>query len=384
MAIMKGELASCIRKARRRVRYVWTLRWLSRFLAASFGVSLIWVLAGRLGLAPEAAVGQLLLVFASGVTAALAIAFGTPLHAFHIARTIDNRGRTGDRLASAVEFAFLQRHDPMTQLQTQDAEACAAALDIAKLYPITVPREAIAALALAAFLFGGVFLPNLPVFWTAAQKQDAAEVRKEGARIDRVSRDAQKAAERNHLDETRRAAFEAQKLAEAMKRGNITRKQSLIALQKLTDRLSARQDALARAAASGTPALRKAVEELRRSFDRQQQMQSPASLAKAGPAEATAQQLMRQFLQALANGDAEAQNKALQNLAELVQSGALGPGAMARLQRELAQMGQALSRTEMQQVARQLAEIAKLMERMKLDPRTLQRLAEMMRRAGGT
>ncbi|MGC8667079.1 MAG: hypothetical protein ACP5VE_03035 [Chthonomonadales bacterium] len=378
------ELSATIRAARRRLRVLMSLRWVSRFLVWTACVSLVWIIAAHLRLVHEPAVTPLTLLAASAMAAGLAFAFATPLTSFRVAWLLDVRGRTGDRLASAVEFGSREQQDPLVLRQVADAAASAAALDLKTLYPIVVPKEGIAALVLAIIAVAAMFLPSLPVFWSAQQKKEAAEVRNEGRRIERLARQAEQSAARNRLAETRTAALEARRLAEAMKRGSLDKKQSLISLQKLTDRLSRRQDMLARAAGSASPAVRKRMDDLARTFARRQMEQAAARSGRTNPADASAERLMQSFFQALRSGDARAQNEALQRLADLTQSGQLSAASIARLQRQLQQISQALSDTQLRQLAGQLAEIAKLMERMKLDPRTLQRLAEMMRQAGGT
>ena len=378
------ELQASIRAARWRLRAICAIRWASRFLAASAAVAIVWIILARLGLVPDVAVRALIFVGASGIASALAIAFGIPLPAFEIARITDLRGRTGDRLASAVEFLSLGRQDPLVQCQANDAAAQAAILDLRTLYPLALPREGLAAILLTIVAVAALLVPNVPLFWSAQRKQEAAEVRKEGVRIEHVSRDAQRAAERNRLEETRKAAMEARALAEAMKRGNLTKKQALIALQKLTDRLARRQDAIANANAANSQSLRNAADRIARSPAWRQKDAGAANVATPNRGDAQAQRIAQQLLQALRSGDAQAQNLALQRMANLVENGALSAGTLARLQRQLAEMGRVLNDTALRELAKQLSDIARLLERTALDKSTLRRIAAMMRQAGGT
>jgi polyhydroxyalkanoate synthesis regulator phasin len=97
-----------------------------------------------------------------------------------------------------------------------------------------------------------------------------------------------------------------------------------------------------------------------------------------------AQEALKQFADALAKQDAQAQNQALQKLAEQMQKGQMTPEEMKALSQQLQQMAQALKNTPLDQVAKQLQQAAQQMRTIKLDPETLKKLAQMVQKAGGT
>ena len=80
----------------------------------------------------------------------------------------------------------------------------------------------------------------------------------------------------------------------------------------------------------------------------------------------------------------EAQNQALQELAQQLQSGQMSAKEMQQLQKQMEKIAHALKGTKLDKAAQQLAELAKQMKSLNLDPETLKKLAQLAKQAGGT
>lgn len=401
-------------QAGRRIRTLLVYRWVSRALCAAAAACLFWLLASKAHWIDELTPGVIGIVFAVAALAGLVIALAQPLTTRDVARLTDKRTSMRERFASAVEFVRSGADDPILRRQIQDAGEHAGSLNLRNVYPLRLSREAGAFVIIAAILFGSFFLPSLPMFWSDEKRQEMEQVRKQGIAIEKVARDSEKSAARDRLDETKKAAADAKKLAQAMKAGKLTKKQTMVQMQKLTAKISQQHKKLA--AASAPKSLQKASEEFKKALAQQNKLAQDVARAKQDQARRAdgqkadpnkpadqkaqeqlaqqqkpqteamkkAQEMLQKFAQALADQNAQMQNEALQELAQQMEQGGMTPQEMQQLQQQLQQLSQALSKTELDEVAKQMAELAKLMEGMKLDAETLKKLAQMMRAAGGT
>jgi len=399
-------------EAARRLRALLVYHWATRLLFWTTLVCLLWLLASRIGtrqaesLLPEPSAEALAVVLALAALVGIVIGFARRMTPVEVARLTDQRTAMKERLASALEFETQAADAPLVRRQIEDASAHARALNLRRVYPLRLTRETVGFLILALILFGAFFLPTLPIFWSAERRAEAEQVKRHGAAIEKIARDTEKTAAEKKLDETKKAAKEARKLAETMKRGGMTRKHAMIQMRKLTKQMQEQQKRLAAANTPGTKSLSKAAEEIKKALEQQQKAAEAAARAKmaqankqgeaknaankagqeAKPPEAMqkVQQAMQKFADALDSQNFEAQNQALQEIADQMQSGQMSAQEMQQLQQQMQQLSQALKNTDLNKAAQQLAELAKQMQQSNLDPEMLKKLARRLRQAGGT
>lgn len=392
-------------EAAQRIRALRVCRWTARLLFWTALGCLLWLLASKAAWLPEPSAEALVGALALAALIGAGIGFARHITPMDAARLTEKRTEMKERLSSAVEFAARTEDDPLVRRQIEDASAHARAINVRQVYPLRLSREMVGFLVLALALFGALFLPTLPLFWSAEQKREREQVKRHGAAIEKIARDHERAASEKRLEETKKAAKEARKLAEAMKRGQMSKKDAMVQMRKLTKQMQEQQKRLAAANTPGTKSLEQAAEEVKRALEQQQkaaQEAAKATQAKQGkqsdPKSAQAQprpqrqptQAMRQaqealqkFADALATQNFEAQNQALQEIASQMQTGQMTPQEMQQLQKQMQALAQALKSTDLAKASKQLAELAKQMQSSDLDPETLKRLATLLRQAGG-
>ncbi len=409
-----------LNEAARRIRLLLVLQWTGRTLLAAALACLVWLIAGKLGWLEgpsELSTGIVL-----GIAVGLGIVFGLvhKVTRMDVARLTDGRTDFKERLASAVEFERDNTADPLVHRQLQDTNARAVDLDLRRAYPLRATRQMIAAIVVTLCLFLAFLLPTFTIFWPRAKKQEIAEVKKQAADMQKVIRISEKTADQQKLGSSKQAAKEANKMLEAMKRSNTTKKAAMIQLSKMAKQLEQQQQKMAAANAPGQKSLQKASEEIKKALDQKQQAIEAADKAKKDAAKAAgkdgkkpgdkshenkdgktgekqnakageskqsqameqAQQALQKFAQALADQNAAKQNEALQQLADQMEKGQMSPKEMQSLQQQLQQLAQALKGTHLDKTSQQVKQMAEAMRQLKLDPETLKKLAKMMRGAG--
>jgi len=139
----------------------------------------------------------------------------------HAATVADARAQLRDELRSALWFAQRGEDGPLTELLVAHAGRTAAALDARRLFPLTVPRGLVAALALAVLGVGSAwFLPSasLPAAAPGSSQTTAAG---RGVRTVAQAREVSRAALKDteqpaQLDRTRAAWAQIEDLASAL------------------------------------------------------------------------------------------------------------------------------------------------------------------------
>ena len=218
-----------------RIRLVMLVKLCSHALCYSSLACLVWVGLAKLRLIPEPSHWALGGVILFALSAGAIYVATRKLTQLDVAKLTDRRTDLKERLSSAVEFRS-QGFDSTSTFHAQqisDALSHAGSVDLKAAYPITIPKQFWAGVVASLALFGMFFLPSLPIFWSKEKKQEAEEVKKQGVQIIKVAKDATKAAGTQDLKETKKAAEEAKKLGEAMQKAKMTKKESLVALEKL-------------------------------------------------------------------------------------------------------------------------------------------------------
>src|ERR1051325_11713758 len=195
-------LHKTVHAASRRIRLLLVYIWASRALCVGAAGCLVWLLASKLNWVDEPQPGTLGAII--GVFGLVGIGFGLfqRITASDAARLTDERTGSKERLGSAIEFDLSGTADPILRRQIQDAGAHAGTLNIRKVYPVRITREAAIFSLVALVIFGSFFLPNLPIFWSNEKKKEMEQVKKQGIVIERVAKDTEKSADRQKLDES--------------------------------------------------------------------------------------------------------------------------------------------------------------------------------------
>lgn len=233
--------------AARRVRVLLVYQWAARTLCGAAAVCLVWTVASRLRWMPTPSPGVLAGILLGAGAVGIALGFARRITRMDVAHWTERRASMQERLSSAVEFGAQRTTDPLARRQQEDAQTHAAALDLRKLYPIRFSRAALGFMLLSLLLIGAFFLPSVPLFWSKAHREETAQIQARGAEIEKVVRETEQAATGQSLDESKKAAQEIKKLAEAMKKGDLDKKAALVQMNKLTKQIEQQQQELAQA-----------------------------------------------------------------------------------------------------------------------------------------
>ncbi len=395
-----------------RIRLVMLVKLCSHALCYSSLACLLWVGLSKLRLIAEPShwvLGGVILFALSAVAVYVATRKLTQLD---VAKLTDRRTDLKERLSSAVEFRSqgFNSSSPFHTQQISDALLHAGSVDLKAAYPIIIPKQFWAGIVASLALFGMFFLPSLPIFWSKEKKQEAEEVKKQGVQIIKVAKDATKAAGTQDLKETKKAAEEAKKLGEAMQKAKMTKKESLVALEKLTRKMEETQKKLAEQQTRNMDKAKKAGADFKKSLDKMEKeiaekkadeakkLAQEAKNAPKKPVDPNAQknptdpkqsqpqtpqmkqamQAMQQMAEALANLDKSAQQKAMQKIAEQLKSGKMTKQEMKKMQEAIKQLAQNMKDSGQQQQGEQMGKLAQQMQDglNNMDPNSLQQMAQ--------
>ena len=410
-------LRGTLRAASVRIRTLVLLRVGSYALCGAALVSLAAVGLSKAHLWPEPSPwltgGSIVLALAVAVIYALMLR----LTVLNVARLTDRRTDLKERLSSAVEFHAqgVDTASPFYGEQMADAVKHAAGMDLAAAYPVRIPPSFWVGIVASLAVFSLYFLPTLPVFWTKQKIQETAEVKKAAIAIVKLANITEKAANQQDLKATKQAAVEARKLGEAMQKANMAKKESLVALQKLTKKMEETQQKLAeqqsrqmdKAKLAGADfkksldQMQKELQEKRKEEDARKAEQAKNAKQKPGeksPSQAQkdkqaqqqsqaskqAQQAMQQMAEALANMDKQQMQQAMQKVADAMKSGKMSKEEMQQLQQALKQLSKSLAQSGQKEQAQQMAELSQQMQNSmnNMDPATLQKMAQMAQNLG--
>jgi hypothetical protein len=410
-------LRTTLLAATRRIRALLLLRFIARTLCVTSVAALLVLGLSKLRLFEMPSPWSVGALLGLGVLCAVVLAFLRPLTALDVARLTERRADLKERLSSAVEFQ--QRNalgaESFYDALLADADRHAAGLDVRALYPLRIPRSLPVGMLCALALFLFYYLPTLPMFWSPQMKQEMAEVKRQGIQIEKLAKDTTKTADQQKLDETKKAAAEAQKLGEAMHKGELNKKQALVSMQKLTRKMEEAQKRLA--ASLPAKPMEQAQSEFKRSLDKMQQDVEAEQQKRAAQAQQAAKnqqakngqkpgdknnalnqnqhkpeseamkqarKALEQMQQAMQQQNPQQMQQAMQQMAQQMQSGQMSPEEMQQMAQAMQQMAQALQNTEQYQSSQMLQQLSQMMQQNqgKIDPNTLQQMAQMMRNIG--
>ncbi len=295
------------------------------------------------------------LLAAVGVGAALA-ACAAALHPPSLdqaALELDLRAQLAERLSSARLLAAEADGNPAARAVLRDAEARAAGLDVASLFPFPWPREARwLAAPLAALLLVELALPVFDPWGRRAALREAEErqalLESQAEQLLLVKRRVVPRGRQPDKD-AQEIAQEIDAAVKAFRAPNMTRAKAMARLSRLADMLERRRDQLARNAPPNLP----------RSLERR------LTLARA-------------FARAMAKGQLKAAARQLNLLADKLAKGEIKPKEAPRLKEELKALAKEIRKTN-PKLAKALAEAAG-----KLSAKDIQQAAKTLAKAGAS
>ncbi len=235
-------LHTLTRQARRRIRLTRLLRVLPLSLLCAAAVAALMLLAGKGQQISYPAAWVWAVPTLTPLAVSAAYALRPRLSALDVARQLERRAGLQERFSSAIEFQT-QRVDltlPFYAAQWADADQCAAQLNLQPLFPLKTGRALAAAAAAVLFVFIACRAPAPPFRAHSSEKaqtqQEAATVSAAGTRLQKKADEATAEARRHDMPRTTQAAQAAAGLALRMRHSRLDKRQSLVALQKLTQR----------------------------------------------------------------------------------------------------------------------------------------------------
>lgn len=260
-----SAISAALKQVTARLRLARWVRHASRGALAGVCFGLIALVFAHFDLLPDWLPLEALLPLALllGIVAGTVTAFLRPIPLMEAARLAEARLGLKERLSSALEFEHSpQQTTPdvalLIRLQLEDAAVHAQSLNAAEAVPLRWPWEAKAALGGLVLLALALFVPTLPVFLPPGTLVERQIVHKTGDKLQKTARLIQKQAEGQHLEGTRRAAINMQKLGKRLASGKLDKKQAMVQISKLTQQMKADQQKMAQAN-SGTGAASKSL-----------------------------------------------------------------------------------------------------------------------------
>lgn len=192
------------------------------------------------------------LVLLLGIGAGTLTTFLRPIAPMDAARLAEARLGLKERLSSALEFehapqaALAPDAAVLMRLQQEDAAVYARGLKAAEAVPWKWPWEAKAVFGGLVLLLLALILPTLPVFIPPGVQIERKIVGKTGDKLQKTARLIAKQADLQHLEGTRRAAANMQRLGQRLSQGHLDKKQAMVQMSKLTRQMRADQQKMAR------------------------------------------------------------------------------------------------------------------------------------------
>lgn len=268
-----SAISAALAQVTARLRLARWVRHAARGALAGVGISFIAVILAHFDLLPdwlplEAVLpGAILLGIAGGTVTT----FLRPIAPMDAARLAEARLGLKERLSSALEFERAPQGTvsadvaTLMRLQQEDAAVHARGLKAVEAVPLRWPWEAKAAAAGLAVLALALFIPNLPVFLPPGVLVERQIVHKTGDKLQKTARLIQRQAEGQHLEGTRRAAINMQRLGKRLASGKMDKKQAMVQISKMTQQMKADQLKRAQAnssAGAGSKSLAQAGQQL--------------------------------------------------------------------------------------------------------------------------
>jgi len=318
---------------------------------------------------------------------------------FDVARAAEHRLSLKERVSSAVALGPHAPDDGMVQALVEDAAEKLDAASPARLFPRRFDRRGQVLVGLVLLLAAAMILPEIPLFQSAATRQERATLRDQGERLVKLAGEL----ERPQLPKAkqrllRQLAANLKALGKDMRSLRVSRKEALVRMHKLEKEAQLAKAQLT--AAGATKSLARAAAELKPgelATAQQAKLLAQLTSLQAGQpkgkgaglseqqmreleklAEAIKPSVAQQLLdldadlasviaELLAKEDLQAALKILEKLAQKLQDKEtlkkLSPEELKRLAEELRKLAEALKETDLDELARRILEMAKALER---------------------
>jgi hypothetical protein len=367
----EAVLRDKVDELRWRIRLLVTQRWVFRALFAASLVCVALAAAAKLhwiAIGPEWLLGVLL----AGALIGIGIGLTRRVTLMDAAQLADRRLNLRERLSSGVDFITRGESDEMVAAQIADAAEHCTRLRPAQVFPHRFPREARWFAGGIVALLAVIYVPELPIFQSPQKRAEQVAMKREGDRLEALAKDATKRKGGRNADVERRVLQQMARLGKDMKRGQVSKKQAMLKMDRLTKDVKQQQQQLA--LANSPKPLDRAAEQMKQSADAMKK-QGDRDSAKA----------LGEMAKSLEKKDLEAAAQQLKQLAEKLQSGKMSEAEAKAAAEMLSKMAAAMKGTDLDQAAKQLeqaAEPLKKLAQMPPGPQRDQALQQLMQQAG--
>lgn len=350
---------------RRRIRLLITQQWLCLGLTFATLAGLLLVAATKLQWWTDA-IDYLWALLLLGAVTGLIIGWTRRITPMVAAQIADDRAGLKERLSTAIEIAASEDRSAIAQAQLADAAQHAQQLEVARVLPWRMPRQARYLAGAVALLLAVIFVPELPLFHSRQEQLDREAMRKEGQRIQRVAKAIEtKLPKKKSKDENeeiiRRVAAEMKKLGKDQARGRIGKKQAMLRMNQLQKNLKEAEQKAA-GGQSNQKSMDQVAAQLQQAADKQSR-QGNSENAKA----------LRQMADNLSKRDLEGAKRQLEELARKMQSGKMSPEEAAQASEMLQQMAESMQGSNLDQASQQMKDAAKQLQKAAETARSFQK-----------
>lgn len=353
----------------------------------------------------------------TGVLAGAVWGLLRPLTPFVVARALERRLDLKERVSSAV--ALSSSSDDVVAALVDDAARHVGSVNPKEVFPHKFNRD-IAAFCLAIIALSGIFfLPQMPAFQSKTRREEVKLMKEQGKDFQRIAKESLKQVNPSNKELIKRVALNMDRLGKKLESGRMSRKQAMLAMNKLSKDIKDTQDKVAAMNAASKPMSQAdmemkdaakdlakkmldqlakeqqdkgiaskqdpKMEELRKRLKDMQASSGPMSKSQMQKVERNLSQymagqkganippeLMSYMSELMKNGDYQ---KAMELMSEL--SKKLGSGQMSKmdsklLEEQLKAMAKALQGTDMKELAKKLRESAEALA--KMDPKEAAKL----------
>jgi len=389
---LENPISVALSRVKARLRWMRWLRHGSRGVICAIVVSLFAVILSHLAALPDwlplEAVIPIALILGAGV--GTFTTFLSPISPMDAARHAEARLGLKERLSSALEFesapraALLPDVALLMRLQQEDAATYAQQLRAVDAVPLKLPWEARIALGGLGLLLLALILPNLPLFISPEQLIERKIVSKTGDKLESSARLIARQADSQHLEGSRHAAANIQRLGQHLSQGHLDKKQAMVEISKLTEQMRAEQQKAAQqnsASGAGGKSLAQAGQQLAQTLagsasggkNRAEGQSHGFNIPGANKAggKQTGQDTqnnlstpeMQKAAQSMQQNNSQELSEQLRQLASRVQSGKMSSKEQQQAGQDLQKLSDALKNTSMPETQRHAQAAAEAMQR---------------------
>lgn len=339
---------------RRRIRLLVAQQWLCLGLTFAALAGLLLVIATKLQWWTDA-IDYLWALLLVGAVTGLIIGWTRRITPMVAAQIADERAGLKERLSTAVEIAASEDRSPIAQAQLADAAEHAQGLQISRVLPWRMPRQARYLAGAVALLLAVIFVPELSIFHSRQEQLDREAMRKEGQRIQRIAKAIEtKLPKKKSKDENeeivRRVAAEMKKLGKDQARGRIGKKQAMLRMNQLQKNLKEAEQK-AGGGQNNQKSMDQVAAQLQQAADKQSQKGNGENA-----------QALKQMADNLSKRDLEGAKRQLEELARKMQSGKMSPEEAAKTSEMLQQMAESMQNSNLEQASQQMKDAAKQLQ----------------------